>query len=208
MDHIFWMDYSGAPAIFIPENLLPGWNGFFTPVNEQGDRLPDLELADGRQYNICDDFDFSHPQTDYDKLCAHLEQTDKPYALFPIIGGEILAISDGYDVWGWWAEQQILLTGGKYVPNIMMLNELDWRNEVAWHNPAAKVMLMNACLHGAEPQMGEATGQFTRITLEAGKYLMSTACFESLNFYRFQQLVEVPALRSNAGLISPVGVAP
>ena len=78
---------------------------------------------------------------------------------------------------------------------------------VATH-PAAKVILMNACLHGDEPQMGKATGQFTRITLEAGKYLMSTACFESLNFYRFQQLLEVPVLYSNAGSISPMGIAP
>ncbi len=181
---IRWMNYSGSPALFVPESLLRRWHGFFLPAGDSREDLPDLELPSGHRYNICDDFDFAHPRTDYDHLCARLE--GKVCVTFPVPGGELLSVSDGNDLVGWWSEACTLVTGGQRLPGCGHWDELHWEPEVEWYLPDSTVFLMNACLHGAEPELGQAQGQFARIFLDVGRYSVCRAHFEGLNLYRFR----------------------
>ena len=89
----------------MPEKLLPYWNGFYEEMDlndpEMDHDYPDLELPDGRLFRINDEFDFDHPQTDYDRLCGYKASSE--HFLYPVGPGEILAIGDYSDgATGWW----------------------------------------------------------------------------------------------------------
>ena len=148
MTEILWADYSGAVPILLPTRLLRYWQGFYRPST--ADEEEDLELPEGR-FNICDDFDFVHPKTDYDRACA--------------LGGippvQILSVGPGYglvfatemDMLTWWADERMLVNGGT-LPDLSQLRRVDWSDEIVWRALESDFVLMNACEHGANPNKG------------------------------------------------------
>lgn len=185
MNSVKWMDYSGAPPLLIPERILHFWSGFYLPAGK-GDS-PDLELPDGRALCVCAEFDFEHPRTDYDRLCAR----GGGHFLHPVGPGQALAISDYSDgTVGWWAEQQMLLTVSRHLPDPACFDRLEWRDEVRWEVPAGPLILMNSCLHGADPDKSQ--DEVDVIELNPGIYSI-TAADHSEDFcvmlYRFRQII-------------------
>jgi hypothetical protein len=141
-----WADYSGAPPILLPVSLLPFWRGFYLPATPDED-FPDLELPEGR-FTICDDFDFDHPKTDYDRACA-LGAVPAVQPL-PVGPGHGLVFALEFDSLTWWPEQRMLVNGGK-LPDPAQLWRVAWSNELAWGVTEPDFVLMNACEHGASP---------------------------------------------------------
>lgn len=184
---IAWLDYSGAPALFLPEMVAGDWAGFFLPA-AASEPYPDLELPDGRGFNIDSTFDFAHPRTHYDQLCAHLEMISAEVTLYPVGLGQAVALSDGKDSLGWWAEEQILITGGRLTPLPAVLSTLPWQPLLKWQLPPGRVWLINACLHGLEPQLSTPpTDQFTELNLRPGLYTLASSHYQGLHLYRFRQ---------------------
>jgi hypothetical protein len=158
MPDVKWMDFSGAPPILIPESLLAYWSGFYLPLEaEDLDLDGDLELPDGRKFFVCDDFDFSQPQTDYDRICAGPNHSFvHPLGSLPEPAGDALVIVDESDgTVGWCAEQQMLITLSRHLPSSEELAGLEWTERLCWEVPAGRVVLMNPCLHGEDPAKAE-----------------------------------------------------
>lgn len=185
MGDVKWMDFSGAPPLLIPERFLGVWRGFYLPADEEED-CPDLELPDGRAFCICDEFDFEHPQTDYDRLCAR----GGGHFLHPVGPGRALVISDDSDgPVGWWPEQQMVLTVSRYLPDPACFDRLEWKGEVRWQIPDGRLILMNSCLHGADPDKPQ--DEFVEIDLEPGVYSITAADHSEgicVMLYRFRRV--------------------
>lgn len=184
---INWLDYSGAPALFLPEAIAPEWAGFFLPA-DPSEPYPDLELPDGRGFNLDSTFDFAQPRTHYDQLCAYLGTISAEATLYLVGHGRAVAISDGMDSLGWWAEEQILITGGRLTPPPDVLPTLVWQPVLQWQLPPGRVWLINACLHGLEPQLPKPpTDQFTELHLRPGLYTLASSSYKGLHLYRLRQ---------------------
>jgi hypothetical protein len=141
-----WVDYSGAPPILLPVSLLPFWQGFYLPAAPD-EEFPDLELPSGR-FNICEDYDFVHPKTDYDRACA----------LGGILAVQALMVGPGFglvfsiefDSLTWWREHRMLVNGSS-LPDVAQLQRVAWSDELVWTATEPDFVLMNACDHGANP---------------------------------------------------------
>jgi hypothetical protein len=179
-----WMDFSGAPPILMPERLLDFWGGFYLPADEND--TADLTLPNGRAFCVQDDFDFKHPKTDYDRLCARAGG----HFLHPVGPGQALGISDYSDgTVGWWPEQQMLITVSQHLPDPAGFELLEWKDEVIWQIPDAGLILMNSCLHGADPDKPQ--DQFVEIDLQPGKYSITAADYSEgicVMLYRFRRV--------------------
>lgn len=185
-DDVIWMDYSGAPALLIPDSLKHQWRGFYLRAEPGESGIPDLELADGA-YNIHDEFDFDNPRTDYDRACAtnlgeNHEQTLTQY--FISIGpGKGLVFSSGEDNHAWWAAQNMVVSGGG-LPDPDKLDNQTWEEALVWDIEEDALTLMNACNHGLEPDI-----DFTPVRLPAGRHVIERACYiegdDSLILHRF-----------------------
>ena len=68
-----FMNFSGAPALLIARSALRSWHGILLDEPRTPDATPDFEDDEGNAWYIHDDFDFAHPRTDYERLCAALE---------------------------------------------------------------------------------------------------------------------------------------
>src|SRR3569832_727815 len=96
-----WSDYSGAAPILLPVRLLAHWNGFYLPMTEL-EGIPDLELPSGR-YRISTKFNFAHPKTDYDRVCAL--GSIPAVQTFSVGPGHGLVFATELDQWTWWPEE-------------------------------------------------------------------------------------------------------
>lgn len=153
-------NYSGAAPILLPVSILHYWRGFYLPADPE-DGLPDLELPDGA-FNICDDFDFANPKTDYDRACS-LSRAVETISVGP---GKGLVFGAELDSLTWWQDQRMLVNGG--LPTASRLNEVTWSDELNWHTAESDFVLMNACDHGADPNLKK----FFDVELAAGEYLI------------------------------------
>lgn len=163
MAKVQWADYSGAAPILLPVSLLPYWRGFYLPAAPDED-CPDLELPAGN-YVICDDFDFAHPKTDYDRACA-LGGIPAVQAL-PVGPGLGLVFATELDRLTWRPESRMLVNGGA-LPEPTLLARVEWSDECAWRASERDFVLMNACEHGANPDKGP---HFV-VRLELGEYVV------------------------------------
>lgn len=156
-----WADYSGAAAILLPVSLLDYWSGFYLPAAES-DEFPDLELPTGR-FRICDDFDFTYPKTDYDRVCAL--GGIPPVQAFSVGPGLGLVFANELDRLTWWADELMIVNGG-VLPDPTRIKQVKWSNELVWQANDADYILMNACDHGANA--GEDTSY--PVQLSPGPY--------------------------------------
>jgi hypothetical protein len=140
-----WVDYSGAAPILLPVSLLRYWQGFYV-ASEADEDFADLELPEGR-FNVCDDFDFRSPKTDYDRACA-LGGSPAVHAL-PVGPGHGLVFVTELDALTWRQEALMLVNGGS-LPEAALLPRVKWTDELAWRAAEADFVLMNACDHGAD----------------------------------------------------------
>src|SRR5262249_21204386 len=136
--------------ILLPESLLPFWSGFFLPFRRR-DEFPDLELPDGRAYKMCTDFNFKKPKTDYDRVCALTCGSGRQINLIDVGPGQGLAPEDSAGGLGWWADEHILIAGGRDFPPGRDPDQLEWTETATWDVPDSRVTIMNACLHGLQP---------------------------------------------------------
>jgi hypothetical protein len=161
MDPGEWADYSGAAPILLPVRLLPYWSGGYLPADDS-DRSPDLELPNGR-FRICTDFDFAHPKTDYDRVCAL--GGIPPVQVFPVGPGHGLTFATELDRLTWWAEERMLVNGGAF-PAPALWGRVEWSDELDWRVAESDLVLMNACDHGAIPREDSTY----RVHLIPGRY--------------------------------------
>jgi hypothetical protein len=157
-----WVDYSGALPILLPVDIKQHWNGFYLPSEPAAGRIPDLELSDA-SYDICDDFDFEHPKTDYDRACAL--GGIPPVRLIPVGPGQGIIFATELDRLTWWSGQSMLVNGG-VLPDLARLNDMDWSRELNLDIVGPHHVLMNACDHGAD----EDVTDFFEVTLSPGRY--------------------------------------
>jgi len=167
MADIKWMDFSGAPPILIPERLLPFWNGFYVPDDDPDDPWSaDITLPDGRRFVA----DCDNPDTDYEAICGRSGSS----FLHPLGSGQALVIIDHSDgTVGWWPEERMLLTCSRHLPDQSTLDQLQWKLLFQWNIPDSRLLLMNSCLHGADPN--KPPKDFDEISLEPGKYSVEEA---------------------------------
>jgi hypothetical protein len=157
-----WVNYSGAAPILLPVSLVRYWRGFFLPAEKHD--VADLELPEGR-FKICSAFDSHNPKTDYDRACA----------LGGIPAVQRLRVGRGYglvfateqDSLTWWPERLMLVNGGS-LPKASLLRRVIWKDECAWRAAQTDFVLMNACEHGSNPNLGPDF----EIHLEPGQYLV------------------------------------
>src|SRR5436309_3530469 len=121
MSEVRWVDYSGAAPILLPVSLLPYWRGFYLPA-DRGDDCPDLELPEGA-FTICTNFDFTHPKTDYDRVCA-LGGVPAVQVL-PVGPGQGLVFATELDSLAWWPERLMVVNGGS-LPKPSLLKRVEW----------------------------------------------------------------------------------
>jgi hypothetical protein len=184
-----WMDFSGGPAIILPERLAGAWNGMFAPLPDDS-RAADLELPDGRAFQLLSP-DFERPVTDYDRLCeTSLGSPFRPVFTYPVGRGVALVINSGGDgVIGWWHDQQMVVAVSEFLPEPSVLVDLEWGHDVLWRVPSSRLFLMNSTLHGADPDKSER--DCTVIELEPGEYSVAMAEPPGevwVELYRFSRL--------------------
>jgi len=186
MSNIKWMDYSGSPGLMIPVSLLGFWGGFYVPM--ENEKRPDLMLGDGRQFRVCDDFDFENPQTDYDRICARANSGGESHFLYPVGPSQALVIADCQDgTIVWWADQKVVVTASyRHLPDPGCLDQLEWSNEVRWNVTEKRLVLINSCVHGANAN--EEEDEFTEVELEPGVYSVTSAWVREhhVMVYRFR----------------------
>jgi len=146
MRHAEWVDYSGAPPILLPKSLLCWWQGAYLPADTAAG-VSDLELPEGA-FRVCEDFDFDHPKTDYDRACA-LGGIPAVQAL-PVGQGVGLVFATEMDWSTWWPSERMLVNGG-VLPEPAGLERVQWHDELTWTATEEHFVLMNACDHGADP---------------------------------------------------------
>jgi len=149
MAKVEWADYYGAVPILLPVSLLPHWRGFYLPAPLDEDR-PDLELPE-EDFVICQDFDFAHPKTDYDRACA-LGGVPAAQRL-PVGPGMGLVLATELDGLTWWPES-LMVVNGRTLPEAALLKRVEWSDECVWRADEPDFVLMNACDHGADPNKG------------------------------------------------------
>jgi hypothetical protein len=187
-----WMDFSGAPAIILPESLAGAWNGMFVPL-PGASRECDLKLPDGRVFKLLG-LDLDRPATDYDQICGrNLDHRNGPMFVHPVGTGSALVIdSDGDGVVGWWPEQQMIVTVSEYLPDPSVFDRLEWRDEIRWQVPTSRLILMNSTLHGADP--GKSESSHTVIELEPGEYSIARAKPEDGKWVLLHRFRRIPTL--------------
>jgi hypothetical protein len=160
-----FVDYSGAAPILLPVSILRYWRGFYLPADpDDDDDLPDLEIAEGA-FNICDDFDFENPKTDYDRACS---LGGIPAVQMISVGpGKGLVFATELDPLSWWPRMQTLVNGGG-LPEPARLEKVEWSDELVWQNDDAEFILMNACDHGCAPRKNDSFN----VHLPSGEYVV------------------------------------
>lgn len=184
LEKLKWMDYSGSPILFLPEQLQREWFGFYAEVPDAFDGIPDMEI-DGQAYLIEDTFDFDNPRTDYDCICA---VNDDVYT-YDLASGKALVVSSFYDALTWLDDKQMLVNGRLDELREAVLMKLKWESLVEWQMPSEKVWIMNSCLCLQSKDLED--GDFMIIELKPGKYRIERANYEEeycAILYRFTRI--------------------
>lgn len=146
MAQIRFVDYSGAAPILLPVSIMHLWNGFYLPADPK-DGPTDLELPNG-SFNICDDFDFANPKTDYNR--ARALGGIPSVQTISVGSGHGLIFATELDSLTWWPEKQMLVNGGS-LPLGDNFHRVTWSDTLTWQTAETDFILMNACDHGADP---------------------------------------------------------
>ena len=155
-----WVNFTKAAAILLPASLLRCWRGFYLAATRDED---DLDLP-RQAFRICDDFDFAHPKTDYDRACAAL-LPGREVAKVRVGPGFGLAFAATNGPLTWWRQRRMLVNG-RELPAAGRLQEVRWSDEVEWATRGSEFVLMNACDHGRNPDPLPRL----RIRLAPGRY--------------------------------------
>jgi hypothetical protein len=109
----------------------------------------DLETPVGR-FKMCLDFDFENPKTDYDRACA---LGGVPAVQQLRVGpGFGLVFATELDRLTWWPEQ-LMLVNGDALPDLALLERVEWSDQCVWRASERSFVLMNACDHGASTNL-------------------------------------------------------
>jgi len=177
-----WADYSGAAPILLSVELLSYWRGIYLPTNG-ADATADLDLPEGR-FIVCDDFDFEHPRTDYDRVCAL--PTVPTVQCLSVGPGMALVFAVQHDLVFWWQEHLMLVSGGD-LPDPTALERVDWSAALRWQSHEASYVLMNSTDHPADPHRS----QTFEVEFAPGEYIVHWGTYgwaandPLLNLYRF-----------------------
>jgi len=159
-----WVNFAKAAAVLLPASLLRCWRGFYLPAARDD---ADLELP-RQAFRICDDFDFAHPKTDYDRACAAL-RPGRTVARVRVGRGAGLVFAAVNGPLTWWHGRRMLVNG-RELPAAGRLKEVRWSDEVEWAARGTELVLMNACDHGRNPDPLPRL----RVRLAAGAYLVQS----------------------------------
>ncbi len=176
------LNFSGAPALLLPVSALSSWHGILHTDPRAPDATPDFTSADGVEWYVWDAFDFDHPKTDYDRLCAKLADTEDA-RVYEIGGRDALVVSDGSDAFAWWDEARAIVSNADELPPIETLDTLEWTPHGTFELTEPDCVLMNAALHGEETKQGNE-GEFERVRLPVGRHRFESARVGSVGFHR------------------------
>jgi hypothetical protein len=157
-----FVDYSGAAPILLPVSLLSLWHGFYVPAKKRD--TAELEIPEGR-FKICADFDLKNPKTDYARACAL--GGIPPVQQVRVGAGYGLVFATELDHLTWWHDRLMLVNGGS-LPDAALLKRVEWSDECNWRATEPNFVLMNACQHGANPDLGPHFD----VQLEPGEYVV------------------------------------
>ena len=179
--NIHWMDFSGSPIIFLPNNLKNVWKGFYSEENINSEDEPDI-IIEGKAHYVNDEFDFDNPKTDYDKICG----IDKNHFTYKIGTSEIFVINAFYDVFGWDNHRKILINGRIDEFNDVTFSKVIWKDKVEYEITNEKNIIINACEYPLDENIDEDAMQI--INLPKGKYYIEQGEYQEKNIaiiYRF-----------------------
>ncbi len=171
------LNFSGSPALLIPRRAIASWHGIMLAERRAPDDTPDLIDRSGVEWFIWDDFDFEHPKTDYDRVCAH----QATVSVCEVAGASALAISDGADSWAWSSHLRAVLSNVDTEPiPIEAFGSAIWDDMLIWRIDDGDLVLMNSSLHGAE--LGDAemspSSDYESVLIDPGVYRVRRACVE------------------------------
>lgn len=177
-----WMNFSGAPALLVHRAALRAWHG----ILERDDARPgtaDFDDAAGGRWWIHDAFDFAHPVTHYDHLCAELGE--ESVRLLRVGGHDALALSDGSDVFAWWAERCAIVSNTTTPPSAAALDAAEWRPIGELVVDEESLILMNASVHGGQILDGDEASEHDAVTLDLGRWRVESARIDAATVLRF-----------------------
>ncbi len=176
-----FLNFSGAPALLIPKSALASWHGILSSVPPLADASPDFTDPAGVDWYIDDAFDFENPKTDYDHLCAALQDRTERILTTPT---GALAISDGCDTAAWWPSRQMILTGSEEETDPRSIERLFFEpcGELTVVEPSW--VLMNAAMSGIELLSGDGSDEHVEITLPLGRHCVERATRDGGSAYR------------------------
>ncbi len=157
-----FVSYSGAAPILVPVSLLPHWHGFYLRAGTTD--VAELEIPAGR-FKICSGFDFKDPKTDYDRACSL--GGIPPVHLIRVGPGHGVVFATELDNLTWWQERKMLVNGSS-LPDTTLLQRVKWSDECKFQVTEPDFVLMNACEHGASPDLGPHYD----VQLETGEYVV------------------------------------
>jgi len=177
-----WMSYSGAPALLVHRSALRGWHG----ILERDDARPgtaDFADAEGGRWWIHDAFDFANPVTHYDQLCGSFG--DEYVRVLRVGGHDALAISDGSDVFAWWAERMAIVANATRAPSAEAWDAAAWRTVGELVVDDTALVLMNSSVHGGQILDGDEASAHEAVTLDLGRWRVESAQLDSVMVLRF-----------------------
>lgn len=177
------LNFSGAPALIVPRAALRAWHGILVRDDTRDDE-PDFEDEDGGAWFVHDAFDFDHPVTHYDHLCASLR--DGPVRRVVRVGEhDALAINTGDDAYGWVPERVAVLTNESRVPEGAAWWSAQWACCAEITFAGGDLVLMNASVHGAQILSGDEASEHEPMVLPAGRFAVETATVGEATAFRF-----------------------
>lgn len=171
------LNFSGAPALILPRSALADWHGILMRSDEREAR-PDFTDHAGGRWFVHDNFDFDHPVTHYDHLCAALGAGEAVMTI-RVGGHDALAISNGDDTYGWWAQKRAIVTNDTEPPSEEVWSRAEWTRRTHVRFDEDELVLMNASVHGAQILEENDASEYEPVTLPAGAYQVESAQLEA-----------------------------
>ena len=168
-----WCSYDTGWPILFPKRIASNWHGAFLPTDD-GDSA-DLKLPSGN-FKAERTFDFTNPKTDYDRICARVNE---PHFVVDVEGGTGITFATEGDWVTWWAEEKILVNDGFTYGNLPEkedLKTLAWKDSVEWEVRDTDFIMFPSANHGGDPDLDP--DDCFEIKLEPGKYKIEYAVYE------------------------------
>jgi hypothetical protein len=173
------LNFSGAPVMLLPRKAASQWHGILLRDPQSEGATPDFVDANGRNWYMRDEFDFDHPRSDYEFLCARSESA----FLHDLGGVKAFVAGDGSDTWAWWDEERVLLSNLSSAPQRNALAKCSWEHLFAWQLDEPELLLLNSTLHGED--LADRS-EWQEILLAPGRYTVEHAHLDAIGAYRFR----------------------